>query len=441
MGFGDTVLTFIENRRTQKEINTIYQQAVTANFEIRAVSAMPNVNKQMLGLVSNNPVENDVYDMDNSCTAVDYIWGTHDEPEGTIVSGGQNDARVKALMPFVRKSQMKDIPLIALHNGNKELEKMMEDNSVDCEFIGRGATYYDVFRGMSVDDMAELLYACMPEDSAKPGAEALLHALLEVVLRTHGTVTFYDLASFPLPNLQLALDNLQKDGEVTADEYREIERFLLAGSAELDNVRIFLTKLNRQVENLFGKARSNTCNIKKMLGRHGVVALDVGGVNNDLVLNLAINHLMLLQSQGRDFSILLDDIPLSRFPRISDFLRGRVYAISHNDFVSSLSGGAQRAEDLFSEITGNVATLVLFKHSSGTSCQKWSAHLGNYHRIRVDFNITQNRNYKDMMSSGDSRTVDVDERDEPRVRAETIGKLSGSLACIHNSEGTLFAQV
>jgi hypothetical protein len=291
---------------------------------------------------------------------------------------------------------------------------------------------------MPVDDMAYLLYESMPEDTAKPAAETLLRALLEVVLRAKGTVTFQNLAAFPLPDLKDTLDKLQKDGELTAAEYREIDRCYTAGSSQLDAVRIFLNRLNRQAEGGFGKPSSSICNIRKTLNIKGVIAIDVGGANNDLVFSLVINHLMLLQSQGRNFSILLDDIPLSRFPKTNNLLRGRTYAISHNDFISSLFGGDRRGEDLFSEITGNVSTIVLFKHTSGTSCQKWSEHLGKYHKIRIRYNISQNNTFN---RSGDSRGISVDETDEPRVRAESLGKLPGTLACIHNGEGTLFAEV
>lgn len=440
MWTSNAIYTALQKARTKKEIRAIYQHAADTNFQNRSVAVLPNVNKQQVLLVSGDPSDNDVIDMtsNSSTPAIDFIWGESKDPEGAVVSGGSNDARVRALMPFVHKSQQENIPLIAIHNGNRELEAMINEHSIDCGFISRGQLYYDVFRGMPVDDMAFLLYESMPEDSASPSAEALLHALLEVVLRTKGAVTFQNLAAFPLPDLKDILDKLQKDGEVTASEYREIDRYYMAGSSELDAVRIFLNRLNRQAEGIYGRPSNNTCNIKKMLNFKGVIAIDVGGVNNDMFVSLVINHLMLLQSQGRNFSILLDDMPLSRFPKATDLLRGRTYAISHNDFISSLFGGDSRGEDLFSEITGNVSTLVLFKHTSGTSCQKWSEHLGKYHKIRIRYNISQSSAF---MNSSDSRGISVDETDEPRVRAETLGKLPGTLACIHNSKVTLFAEV
>jgi hypothetical protein len=434
------IFTALQRARTKKEIQEIYNHAYDTNFQNRSVGVLPGADKQQLLLISGDPSDNDIYDYQpaSSTPAIDYIWGENDGPESSIVSGGQNSERVRALMPFVVKSQQEDIPLIALHSGNHELEVMINGHSSDCELISRGSFYYDAFRGMPVEDMAYLLYETMPDDSASPAAEALLRSLLEVVLRTEGAVTFQNLAAFPLPDLNNKLDAMQKAGELTPDAYREINRCYMSGSPEIDSVRIFLNKLNRQVEGIYGRPASSGCNIKKMLNNKGAIAIDVGNVNNDLFFSLAVNHLMLLQSQGRSFSILLDGIPLSRFPKANDLLRGRIYAMSHNDFVSSLFGGERRGEEMFSEITGNVSSLVLFRHTSGTSCQKWSEHLGKYHKIRIKHNISQTSGF---MNPGDSRGISVDETDEPRVRAETLTKLPGTFACIHKSGKTLFAEV
>jgi hypothetical protein len=437
---GRTIFTALQRARTKKEIQEIYNHAYDTNFQNRSVSVLPGADKQQLLLISGDPSDNDIYgyQSESSTPAIDYIWGETDGPESSVVSGGQNNERVRALMPFVHKSQQKDIPLIALHSGNHELETMISGHSNACELISRNNFYYDAFHGMPVEDMAYLLYETMPDDNASPAAEALLRSLLEVTLRTEGTVTFQSLAAFPLSDLSNKLNAMQKAGEITTDEYREINRYYMSGSPEIDSVRIFLNKLNRQAEGIYGKPASKVCNIKKMLNYKGAIAIDVGNVNNDLFFSLVVNHLMLLQSQGRIFSILLDGIPMSRFPKVNDLLRGRVYAISHNDFVSSLFGGGLRGDDIFSEITGNVSATVLFQHTSGTSCQKWSEHLGKYHKIRIKRNISQTSGF---MNPGDSRGIWVDETDEPRVRAETLAKLPGAFACIHKSGGILFAEV
>ena len=440
MWTGNSIYTALQNARTKKEIRQIYDNAAETNFHNRSVMVMPNANKQQLLLSTSEPGDNDVYDYNtnSSTAALDYIWGENDYPEGEIVSGGSGKMRIEALIPFVHKSQQEGLPLIALHNGNKDLVTMIKGHSVDAEFVGRGGVYYDVFRGMPEEDIAYLLYETIPVKEANPAAESLLRALIEVVLHKEGSVTLQALASFPLIRLKDEIDALYNDGELSEEEYQEIDRYYMSGSSETNAVRIFLNKMNRQTESLYGKPLSNKCNIKKMLNQKGVIAIDVGGVNNELIVDLVINHLMLLQSQGREFSILIDDVPISKFLKLRDLLRGRTYAISQRDFISSLHGGDINGDELFSELIGNVTTIVLFRHTSGTSCQKWSDFMGKYKKIRIRYNISQNNSF---MNSSDSRGLSVDETDEPRVRSETLGKLTGSMACIYNSSGILFADV
>ena len=265
-----------------------------------------------------------------------------------------------------------------------------------------------------------------------------MRALIEVLLLTDGKITLQNLASFPLITLKGKIDAMYKGGLLNDDEYDEINHYCMAGSSDTDAVRIFLNRLNRQSEAIYGKPLSSFSNTKKMLNQKGVIAIDVGSSGNELLVTLVLNHLLLLQGQGKEFAILLDNIPISKHEKISDLLRGHPYAISSQDFISSLFGGEQRGDDLFSEITGNVNTTVLFRHASGTTCQKWSEHLGKYRKIRIRYNIAQNNAF---MNTSNSRGLSVDEADEPRIRAETIGKLADGLACIHSIDGILIAEV
>ncbi|MDO4155954.1 MAG: hypothetical protein Q4D37_04125 [Oscillospiraceae bacterium] len=440
MWTGNMIYTALQNARTKKEIRALYKHASDANFQNRAVAILPGISKQQLLLTSGEPDDNDVYDYQSQSgtAALDYIWGETNTPGSVIVSGGQSKERVCALIPFVHKAQTENIPVIALHTGNADLEHMIQNHSRAVEFVSRKGFFYDVFRGMPVDDIAFLLYETMPSDTATPAAESLLRALIEVLLLTDGKITLHNLAAFPLITLKSKIDAMQKGGLLSDDEYDEINHYCMAGSSDTDAVRIFLNRLNRQSEAIYGKPLSNFSNIKRMLNQKGVVAIDVGSSGNELLVTLVLNHLLLLQGQGKEFAVLLDNIPISRHEKISDLLRGHPYAISSQDFISSLFGGGQRGDDLFSEITGNVNTTVLFRHASGTTCQKWSDHLGKYRKIRIRYNIAQNNAF---MNTSNSRGLSVDEADEPRIRAETLGKLADGLACIHSIDGILIAEV
>jgi hypothetical protein len=327
--------------------------------------------------------------------------------------------------------------VIVLHCGNRDLERIVDEHSVACEFISQSGLYYDGFRGMPVEDMAYLLFETMPEDSS-PSAESVLRSLLEILLRKEGKVDFKSLSTFPLVRLMDVLNDLKNDGEVTIDEFTDISRDYMAGSSEIDAVRSFLGKLNRQADSIFGRPRANAGNIKKMLNMKGVATIDIGISGNDVILSYVINHLKYLQSQGKDFGIVLDGITLSEFPQVCGMLRGRVFALSHNDLISSLHGGGRTGEDFFTELTGDVQVNILFNHRSGTSCKKWSEHLGMYHKIRIKVNVAQTRGF---MTGANTKGISVDEADEPRVRAETISMLPSSMACIHKRDGILFVEV
>ncbi len=440
MWTGNMIYTALQNARTKKEIRALYKHASDANFQNRAVAVLPSISKQQLLLTSGEPDDNDVYDYQSQSgtAALDYIWGETNIPDSVIVSGGQSKERVCALIPFVHKAQTENIPVIALHTGSADLEHMIQNHSRAAEFISRKGVFYDVFRGMPADDIAFLLYETMPSDVATPAAESLLRALIEVLLLTDGKITLHNLAAFPLITLKSKIDAMYKGGLLSNDEYDEINHYCMAGSSDTDAVRIFLNRLNRQSEAIYGKPLSRFSNTKSMLNQKGVIAIDVGNSGNELLVKLVLNHLLLLQGQGKEFAILLDNIPISRHEKISDLLRGHPYAISSQDFISSLFGGEQRGDDLFSEITGNVNTTVLFRHASGTTCQKWSEHLGKYRKIRIRYNIAQNNAF---MNTSNSRGLSVDEADEPRIRAETLGKLADGLACIHSIDGILIAEV
>lgn len=440
MWTGNMIYTALQNARTKKEIRALYKHASDANFQNRAVAVLPSISKQQLLLTSGEPDDNDVYDYQSQSgtAALDYIWGETNIPDSVIVSGGQSKERVCALIPFVHKAQTENIPVIALHTGSADLERMIQNHSRAAEFISRKGVFYDVFRGMPADDIAFLLYETMPSDAATPAAESLLRALIEVLLLTDGRITLHNLAAFPLITLKSKIDAMYKGGLLSNDEYDEINHYCMAGSSDTDAVRIFLNRLNRQSEAIYGKPLSRFSNTKSMLNQKGVIAIDVGNSGNELLVKLVLNHLLLLQGQGKEFAILLDNIPISRHEKISDLLRGHPYAISSQDFISSLFGGEQRGDDLFSEITGNVNTTVLFRHASGTTCQKWSEHLGKYRKIRIRYSIAQNNAF---MNTSNSRGLSVDEADEPRIRAETLGKLADGLACIHSIDGILIAEV
>ena len=175
-----------------------------------------------------------------------------------------------------------------------------------------------------------------------------------------------------------------------------------------------------------------------MINRKGATVIDIGGASNELAMRLIINYLLLPVIANKQFSVIIDNIPLAIYPEISGVIMGRAYALSHKDFISSLSSALtkqdreNRSEELFSDFSHGAEVVALFCHASMLSCRKWSEYLGSYHKIKTQ---------KERSISGgffDYNPIDAigeSEYDLPRVRDITISKLPAGVACVNRSEG------
>ena len=234
------------------------------------------------------------------------------------------------------------------------------------------------------------------------------------------------------------LSSLLSKGIIDKDEYDRLNGYFLAGSAELNTVRLFLSNLYRESVSVYGSANTLRSNVRAVINKKGTLSIDVGNTANVNITSLVVSHLFYLQSQGKQFVVLLDGLPIASCPRINDLLRYCTYAVSSNDFISSISGGKIPRDELFTEITGSVTRTVLFAHTSGVSAGKWSEYLGTYKKIRIRSSISNSTSYD---SSNYSKGLSVDEKDEARVPPGTFALLPPKWACIYSAEGILFAQI
>lgn len=428
----------MDTARTKRDIKRISKQVNESNVASRNVMVMPYVNETQLLLAADGEKDTYICNAAGNNPALDFIWGEDNKVESIVVSGGQQELRAKALIPFIHKAQSEGIPIIALSDGNKYLNDSIMGNSVFCEKVGTRDFYYDIFRGVPVDDIAEIIYRTMPEDT-KPAAEALLRSLINIVLLKHGTVNFDLMARYPLRDYMADLDELKDKGAVNEDEYYRHSSDYMAGTSEINEVASFIHGIKRQFENVFGKPGvTSGCNVKRTLNTKGVELFDLDRANNALAIKLMLNHILYFQEMGKEFALIVDSIPVGVHEEFQHLFRYSAFAISEDDFITSLFGGKNKGEDYFTELMGTVATTVLFNHNSGASCQKWSEQIGKYHKIKIRMSISQSGG---LLMNNNSRGIQIDETDEPRVRAETISLLPNAMACVFRQGDALIVSV
>ena len=158
-----------------------------ASRDNRGVFVSSSIDKRSIGL-NDDPRFDDtetVRDLDSE-PALGYIAGDSTYPESVIVSGGSDEERCRALLPFVLKSQRNGLPIVAIHCADSALEDMISSVYSEFDIVSRKSMYCDIFAGLSADSITMLLYDTIDDDKPEKGTKSLLRALVDVFLAEGG---------------------------------------------------------------------------------------------------------------------------------------------------------------------------------------------------------------------------------------------------------------
>lgn len=416
-----------------------------ASRDNRGVWVSSSVDKKALCL-NDDPKFDDtetIRDADNE-PALGYLAGDSECPESVIISGGTDEDRCKALIPFIFKSQNKNMPIVILHNSDSELEAMIAGCCKVHEIVSRDGRYCDIFAGLIPDDIVSLIYDTICEDKAKEGTESLLRALVNVVLTRKPEACVEDIASFPIGRLRDGITSLKDDGVLKGSEYSEWIGDYDAGSQARESVRSFLARLNTDFKSVFGEDRPERSNIRRTLNSKGIVMIDIGKCSAEIAVKLIMNYLLLLDKNKHSFNVIIDDLPIAKFPEFGDLIRGRTYAISHSDFIASLSLSRSKynhennSEELFIDLTCDAGAAVVFRHNGIASCRKWSEYFGTYRKIKIQREHTRSGG---VFHYNRSDSLAEHEQDLPRVRERSISMLPDGVACVYRNEGIFIGSI
>ncbi len=398
-----------------------FHKAAKASTQNRSVFIAPGMNKNLL-LLNDDPAYDDV--KVKNLSWLDYIYPEDETLGNLIISGGTDRERSKAFMPFIMEAQKNNIPVIAIHNNNHELEKILQGYSHEVQIISQGNRnlYFNIFGGLKTDDIVRLLVKSL-DDEPEHGFESLLRALIEFMLLRDGTISLHNMAAFSINNFTTELQTNYDDRLINKYEYDEIMNLYKAGSASRETLKRFLKDLCNEFEAVFGTiSLRKKSSVRKILNDKGIVIFNAGNGVNEKSTELMINYLLMLQMQGFVFNILIDKFPVYKFPKFRELLRGCNFSLGHKDFIASLSGGD---EDLFNELTSG-STAVIFRHT-GESCREWSEYLGTYQKLKAKTSIGQSGGIFDF---NPSKNTEDEEQEKPRISPATISRLPDSTACI-----------
>lgn len=169
--------------------------------------------------------------------------------------------------------------------------------------------------------------------------------------------------------------------------------------------------------------RNSAVNIKTAVKHNGLLMMDIGSSTNEILINLIVNEIKEILASGKQIMLILDEININS----NELLNKLVKSISSRCLTTFLSTdiysmlGAD--ENLFYTFTANACKCIIFSHTSGATCNKWSELLGYYDVDKVSQNIATNQNYQWGYSSGTSNSINVSTNREFIVKPEEISRL------------------
>jgi hypothetical protein len=365
--------------------------------------------------------------------AADALFPSHTSRENVIVSGGSQSERLHICETLLRNAYNANRPVIILHTANGALENIIAGNSFGTVVNDKNKKF-DAFTSFEFNEIYQAVTdTCKSKYDIKPAGRYVLQIAYDLLLNRGKKPYFSEFANCPYFKLSDYITVRLNSGAITQDTADKLNSLLLTGQSECPKIDTFFNDMKSQIGCLsaLDPKSASAVSVLSTIKKNQILCIDLKSLANIMLMELVINSLIIAMNRGYDFSLMVDDIAFVN----NDMLKNTVCQKSNcrNIIVSkdlySLTGGK---EDIFAAVIGGAEKTVLFSHSSGISCDKWSKYVGEYDKIDVSHNFnsgwSQSSKWRFNKNSGQTEAF----KREAKVKPEQINRLSQNEAFIYD---------
>ena len=349
-----------------------------------------------------------------------------------IISGGDGINRAKAAASAAACSLEQNIPVIVIHEGNKAFESILAQATAftgNKIIITSNTAVYDPFYNRNNNEICNLIFnSCNQSLRINANGQQYILGLTEFIKSKNIPPYCEMFVSCPHDILFDKIDESEQKGYLTNSDAQRIRNELMQGQSERANIQSFFSQLAYQGNGVLSNKgnRNSAVNIKTAVQHNGLLMIDIGSSTNEILLNLIINEIKEVLATGKTIMLILDDISINSnemLSRLIKSLSARCLTTLLSSDVYSMLGGD---ENLFYTFTGNASKCIVFSHTSGTSCSKWSEVFGYYDVDKITQNLSTNQNYQWGYGSGTSNSINVSSVREFIIKPEEITRLNAN---------------
>ena len=348
--------------------------------------------------------------------------------QNVIVSGLNNNIRNRAIVSVISNAYEQGVHTIVIHNGNQLLEQRIVSVFGANETFVVNANYplYDPIVGLSDSEISRLIIKTAPEDCEISSIGKYYVEGMIDFLRSKGKEPS-TISCMSCPHLSL-IDNVidaEKKGKITKDEAKRIIAQIKQGSSERANIENYFSVLKDQAYQLMAKRKyiGDALSLQGAEKKYSISTVDIMSDMNTLLIDVLAYELTILLSKRKKVLVVVDGLQLSSNEKLKNVVlnSGKSFTtvLSSDDLFASLGGN----DDIFFSLAGKAMLVVLCKHSSAYSCQKWSDVIGLYDKQEVSESFSRNSGYGSGYTFGNSQTVKVEVQRENVVKPEEINRM------------------
>lgn len=396
----------------------IFMASVENRRSRKALQAIQDVNEVNKGIIRYQPSQIEAFFEENTPL------------ENMMFSGGANSIRIRAITRAIECAYVQGYSLMVLHCGDRNLEQNLNDyfGSGNLCFINNTNPLYDPFSGASNDEIVRLTISSSTKDSKiNTVGRYYLKGVSDYIRANHKTPRCYMYINCPHLTFIDGVNKAESQGRISQDQSRAIISQIMQGEVERGNIETFFQSFYRQSAAILAQKSNaaNAVNFSIASHRQKIFCVDVQTSINTLLINMLINEAYALMTLGPKVIIVIDGIQIISTDVLRDCLKRAGTNLSVVVSLDDVYSGFGGSDNDFFAFAGTCSKIVISKHSSAYSCQKFSDLIGSYDKQEINCSFAQNTNYVGRWGYGSTNTASINIKRENIVKPEKIQRMAG----------------
>lgn len=395
----------------------MFMASVESRRSRKALQAICDSNEKNQGITRYRPSQ------------IEAFFEENDPLENMIFSGGANDIRIRAITHAIACADTQGYSSMVLHCGNRNLEQELHNyfGGGKLCFINNANPLYDPFIGAANEEIVRLTISSTTEDSKiNTVGRYYLNGISDYIRANHKNPRCYMYINCPHLTFIDSVNKAEIQGRISRDQARNIVSQIMQGEIERGNIETFFQTMSRQSATILAQKgdAANAVNFSIASHRKQIFCVDVQTSINTVLINLLINEAYGLITHGSRIMIVIDGIQMLSTKTLGDCLKragSDLSIVASSDDVYSRFGGSDN--DFFA-FAGQCSKVIISKHSSAYSCQKFSDLIGFYDKQEMSSSFAKNTSHMGGWSYGTTQTENINIKRERIVKPEEIQRMA-----------------